>query len=78
MKNLWGLPNDQFLIEFIKSESQNKSSNNKFEFSEIQARSILEIRLSKLTNLERSKLIDDLKECVKLIQEYLSILSSQN
>ncbi len=76
MKNLWGLPNDQFLIEFIKSESQNKISNNKFEFSEIQARSILEIRLSKLTNLERSKLIDDLKECVKLIQEYLGILSS--
>ena len=52
------------------------TNKSKFIFSEIQARSILEIRLSKLTNLERTKLIDDLKECVNLIKEYLEILSS--
>jgi len=52
------------------------TNKSKFIFSEIQARSILEIKLSKLTNLERTKLIDDLKECVNLIKEYLEILSS--
>ena len=42
-----------------------------------KAKSILEIKLSRLTNLERVKLIDDLKECVKLIVDYLDILSSK-
>ena len=36
----------------------------------------MEIRLSRLTSLERDKLVDDLKECVKLIKNYLDILSS--
>ena len=43
-----------------------------------QAKSILEIKLSRLTNLERVKLVDDLKECVNLISDYLDILSSKN
>ena len=42
----------------------------------ILTKSILEIKLSRLTNLERVKLIDDLKECVSLIADYLDILSS--
>ena len=36
----------------------------------------MEIRLSRLTNLERNKLYQDLEECVKLIDDYLEILSS--
>ena len=31
-----------------------------------------------MTNLERVKLVDDLKECVNLISDYLDILSSKN
>ena len=46
--------------------------------SESQAKSILEIKLSRLTNLERVKLVDDLKECVNLISDYLDILSSKS
>ena len=30
-----------------------------------------------MTNLERVKLVDDLKECVNLISDYLDILSSK-
>ena len=75
IKTSWDIPNDKFLIDFINSEKM-ITNKSKFIFSEIQARSILEIRLSKLTNLERTKLIDDLKECVNLIKEYLEILSS--
>ena len=37
----------------------------------------LKSKLGRLTGLERSKLVDDLKECVKLINEYLKILSSK-
>ncbi len=75
IKTSWDVPNDEFLIDFTNSEKM-ITNKSKFIFSEIQARSILEIKLSKLTNLERTKLIDDLKECVNLIKEYLEILSS--
>ena len=43
----------------------------------LKSKSILEIKLSRLTNLERVKLVDDLKECVALIADYLDILSSK-
>ena len=73
----WKIPNDKFLLDFIKSDNQDLISENFFKLSEVQAKSILEIKLSRLTNLERVKLIDDLKECVKLIVDYLDILSSK-
>ena len=38
--------------------------------------SILEIKLSRLTGLERSKISEDLDECRVLIDKYLKILSS--
>ena len=73
----WSLPKDQFILSFINSENNNSLvEKNFFKLSDVQARSILEIRLSRLTSLERSKLSDDLHECVKLIKDYLEILSS--
>ena len=77
MKSEWKIPQDKFLNDFIKMENTGQNTkSNLFVFTEIQAKSILEIRLSKLTNLERTKLIEDLEECVRFIKEYLSILSS--
>ena len=72
----WKIPTDKFLLDFIKSDNNELISENHFTFSDSQAKSILEIKLSRLTNLERVKLIDDLKECVSLIADYLDILSS--
>ena len=73
----WKIPLDKFLLDFIKSDNHELISENHFKFSESQAKSILEIKLSRLTNLERVKLVDDLKECVALIADYLDILSSK-
>ena len=73
----WKIPTDKFLLDFIKSDNNELISENHFTFSDSQAKSILEIKLSRLTNLERVKLIDDLKECVSLIADYLDILSSK-
>ena len=73
----WKIPADKFLLDFIKSDNNELISENHFTFSDSQAKSILEIKLSRLTNLERVKLIDDLKECVSLIADYLDILSSK-
>ena len=72
----WKIPADKFLLDFIKSDNNELISENHFTLSDSQAKSILEIKLSRLTNLERVKLIDDLKECVSLIADYLDILSS--
>ena len=74
----WKIPQDKFLLNFIESDNQELISDNYFRLSESQAKSILEIKLSRLTNLERVKLVDDLKECVDLISDYLDILSSKN
>ena len=72
----WKIPADKFLLDFIKSDNNELIFENHFTLSDSQAKSILEIKLSRLTNLERVKLIDDLKECVSLIADYLDILSS--
>lgn len=48
----------------------------RFTFSESQAQSILEMRLQRLTNLEREKIIQDYKEILKTIERLKSILAS--
>ncbi len=74
----WNIPKDDFVNEFINFDNKSLIENNFFKITEIQAKSVLEIKLSRLTGLERSKLSDDLRECVKKINEYLKILSSKN
>jgi DNA gyrase subunit A len=47
-----------------------------FEFSEIQAKAILEMQLQRLTSLERQKIEDELKELRERIAELKEILAS--
>jgi DNA gyrase subunit A len=51
---------------------------NKFGFSEIQAQSILEMRLHKLTGLEIEKLKEEYESILKDIEYYKSILGSRS
>ena len=48
----------------------------KFEFTEIQAKAILEMQLQRLTTLERQKIEDELKEIREKITELKEILAS--
>ena len=48
----------------------------KFKLSEIQANAILEMRLSRLTGLERRKVEEEYLEVIKLIEKLRSILSN--
>ena len=48
-----------------------------YSFSEIQAKAILELRLQRLTGMERSKLEKETNELSELINEYLIILSDK-
>jgi DNA gyrase subunit A len=51
---------------------------DRFKFSELQARAILEMQLQKLTGLERQKLIDEYKEVIQLIAELEEILANES
>src|SRR5204863_3318158 len=48
-----------------------------FEFTEIQAKAILEMQLQRLTSLERQKIEDELKELREKIAELREILASE-
>ena len=50
----------------------------RFKFSELQARAILEMQLQKLTGLERQKLVDEYKEVIQRIAELEEILSNES
>ena len=48
-----------------------------FALSEIQAKAILDMRLQRLTGLERQKIVDELEGIRKKIEEYLYILANE-
>ena len=51
---------------------------SQFQLSEIQAKAILEMRLQRLTGLERQKIIDDLEAIRKEIAELENILANED
>ena len=52
-------------------------ADGKYKLSEAQAKAILDLRLHRLTGLERGKIGDDLKALGDEIAEYLSLLASR-
>jgi DNA gyrase subunit A len=69
------------IIEIIKSGNDvNDAASklvNRFSFSVEQANAILEIKLSRLTKLERSKLDEEYEKLIKDIAFYKSIIESE-
>ena len=53
----------------------NKIVDNKFYFTDLQARAILDMKLSKLTGLESDKIDEELNELSDRIKNFLSILA---
>ncbi len=64
------------LIELV-NEPGRGIVDGKYKLSEEQAKAILDLRLHRLTGLERDKIADDLKALVTEIADYLDILSSR-
>jgi len=75
------LDNIDAIIETIKKSPDVETAKNnlmkKFKLSEIQAKAILDMRLQRLTGLERKKIEDEHKETIKLIETLKLILSSE-
>ncbi len=65
------------LIALIDDPDYLTDEAGTYQMSEIQAKAILDLRLHRLTGLERGKIGDELKEITDAIAEYLSILASR-
>ncbi|MCH6573613.1 MAG: DNA gyrase subunit A [Bacteroidetes bacterium] len=76
------LDNIDAVIQTIKKskdvETARKNLMKNFKLSEVQAKAILEMRLQRLTGLERKKIEDDYKETIKLIENLKGILSNED
>ena len=75
------LDNIDAVIKLIKQSKDVESAKlglmKKFKLSEIQAKAILDMRLQKLTGLERKKVEDEYRETIKLIERLRAILKSK-
>ena len=75
------LDNLDRVISLIRSSKTPKDAKEaliaQFSLSEAQAQAILEMRLQRLTNLEREKINEEYKELIKLIARLKEILSNE-
>jgi DNA gyrase subunit A len=65
------------LINLIDDPEYPLLEGNTYQMSEVQAKAILDLRLHRLTGLERDKIGDELREITDKIAEYLTILASR-
>ena len=77
MAREWNVGDVAPLIKLIDDPMYPVSDKNTYMLSEIQARAILDLRLHRLTALERDKIGNELREVTNKIAEYLAILGSR-
>lgn len=69
------------VVALIKAAKNPDEARNglmsKYSFSEIQAQAILDMRLQRLTGLEREKIVEEYKEVLALIEKLKAILASE-
>jgi DNA gyrase subunit A len=75
------LDNIDAVIKLIRASKDYDAAKNglmkKFKLSEIQAKAILDMRLQRLTGLERSKIQEEYKATLKLIEQLKALLGSK-
>jgi len=73
----WPVGDVKPLIELIDDPEHPIEEGDTYQMSETQAKAILDLRLHRLTGLERDKIGDELKVITDAIAEYLAILASR-
>ena len=75
------LDNIDAIVKLIKASKDVETAKTglmkRFKLSEIQAKAILDMRLQRLTGLERKKIEDEYRETIKLIERLKAILKSK-
>ncbi|MGH7052158.1 MAG: DNA gyrase subunit A, partial [Acetobacteraceae bacterium] len=77
MERAWPAAGLEPLLGLIEDAGNVIGADNTVHLTEAQARGILEIRLQRLTGLEREKIEDELKEVAARIGELLAIIASR-
>ncbi len=78
MAKRWDTHDIAPLIALIDDPEHQVDDAGTYQLSELQAKAILDLRLHKLTGLERGKISDELKEITNLIAELLVILGDRD
>jgi len=72
---------DEVITLIRKSKGPQEAKDGlikRFKLSEIQAQAILDMKLQRLTALEREKIVEEYKEILKLIKRLEELLASEN
>ncbi len=77
MAKAWPVGDVGPLITLVDESFDAKAANPSYKLSETQAKAILDLRLHRLTGLERDKIGNDLREVVAQIADYLDILAKR-
>jgi DNA gyrase subunit A len=78
MAKEWPASDVASLILLIAEPGREVAADGTYKLSEAQARAILELRLQRLTGLERDKIAEELGEVAKLIEGYLELLGDRD
>jgi len=69
------------IISIIRSSKTVSEAKDRliqrFKFTDVQAQAILDMRLQRLTGLERQKIEEELAELIKMIEYYKNVLASE-
>lgn len=76
MEHDWAAGDALAIIELI-ADPEHPLIGDRYRLSEAQARAILELRLQRLTGLERDRIHQELREIAAEIENYLAILGSR-
>ena len=77
MERDWPAADVTGLLELIDDPTQRVSPKGTYRLNDAQARAILDLRLQRLTGLERTKIDEELKELAEKIRGHLDILASR-
>ncbi len=77
LEHAWPAGDLRDLIALINEPGREVDQAGLYKFSEAQAKAILDLRLHRLTGLERDKITQDLQDVAARIADYLDILGSR-
>ncbi|MGO1117455.1 DNA gyrase subunit A [Rhodovibrionaceae bacterium A322] len=77
MERDWPAGDVRALVELIAEPGHTLNEDGTYRLSEAQAKAILDLRLQRLTGLERDKIADELEGLAEKIREYLALLGSR-